>query len=105
MGQTVGLQLCLRSLAIINEGCTECQAGLGVALPTSRLLDPKIAELAQLGALVAIGAPAVCLEWSTARALAADATEDEITGVKFVLGQTIRYRELTFSTLKLPSGA
>jgi len=34
-----------------------------------------------VGALAAIGAPGVCLEWSTTAALAAGATEDEITGV------------------------
>jgi 4-carboxymuconolactone decarboxylase len=37
--------------------------------------------LVQVGALVAIGSPGVCLEWSTTRALAAGATEAEITGV------------------------
>jgi hypothetical protein len=42
---------------------------------------PKTAALVQIGALVAIGAPGVCLEWGTTRALAAGATEDEITGV------------------------
>ncbi len=30
---------------------------------------------------MAIGAPGVCLEWSTTRAVAAGATEDEVTGV------------------------
>ena len=35
----------------------------------------------QLGILVASGSPAVCLEWSIARALAAGATEDEIADV------------------------
>ena len=35
----------------------------------------------QLGVLVASGSPAVCLEWSTTRALAAGATEDEIADV------------------------
>ncbi len=30
---------------------------------------------------MACGSPAVCLEWSTARALAAGATEDEIADV------------------------
>lgn len=32
----------------------------------------------QLGAAAAIGSSAVCLEWSTGRALAASATKDEI---------------------------
>ena len=35
----------------------------------------------QVGALVAIGSPGVCLEWGTTRALAAGASEDEVTAV------------------------
>jgi hypothetical protein len=34
-----------------------------------------------MAAPVALGSPAVCLEWSAGRALAAGATEDEIAGV------------------------
>ena len=34
---------------------------------------------------VAIGSPAVCLEWSASRALAAGATEDEIADVLLVI--------------------
>jgi 4-carboxymuconolactone decarboxylase len=30
---------------------------------------------------VAVGSPAVCLEWAATRAMAAGASEDEITGV------------------------
>jgi alkylhydroperoxidase/carboxymuconolactone decarboxylase family protein YurZ len=81
MGQTVRFQDILRRLAIIDEGFVAEQAGICLALPTSCPLDPKTAALAQLGALVATGAPGVCLEWSTTRALTAGATEDEITGV------------------------
>ena len=44
-------------------------------------LDPKTAALLQVGASVAIGSPAVCLERSASRALAAGASEDEIAGV------------------------
>ena len=44
-------------------------------------LDPKTTALLQLGVSAAIGSPAVSLEWSTGRALAAGATEDEIAGV------------------------
>ena len=44
-------------------------------------MDAKTAALVRVGALVAIGSPAVCLEWGTTRALAAGATEDEITDV------------------------
>ena len=59
----------------------EDQAGLGLGWPASRLLDPKTTALVQVGALVAIGSPGVCLEWGTTLALAAGATEDEITDV------------------------
>jgi 4-carboxymuconolactone decarboxylase len=71
----------LRRLAIIDEGVVQEQAGLAVGQAAAPVLDPKIAALAQLGALVTIGSPTVCLEWSTARALAAGASKDEITGV------------------------
>src|SRR5262249_32354516 len=81
MGQTVRFQEILRRLAIIDEGFVEDQAGLGLGLPASRLLDPKTAALVRVGALVAIGSPGVCLAWSTTRALAEGATEDEITDV------------------------
>jgi alkylhydroperoxidase/carboxymuconolactone decarboxylase family protein YurZ len=79
VGQIVRFQEILRRLAIIDEGFVEDHAGLG--LPAFRCLDPKTAALVRVGALVAIGSPGVCLEWSTTRALAAGATEDEITDV------------------------
>ena len=81
MGQIVRFQEILRRLAIIDEGFAEDQAGLGLGLPGSRVLDPKTAALVRVGALVAIGSPGVCLEWGTTRALAAGASEDEIAGV------------------------
>jgi alkylhydroperoxidase/carboxymuconolactone decarboxylase family protein YurZ len=86
MSQAVRFQEVLRKLAIIDERCVEDQAGLSLALPTSGLLDPRTAALVQVGALVAIGAPAVCLEWGTTRALAAGATAEEITGVLLAVG-------------------
>ena len=49
-------------------------------------MDAKTAALVQVGALVAIGSPAVGLEWGTTRALAAGATGDEITGVLLAVG-------------------
>ena len=79
MGQTIRSQEILRRLAIIDESFVEDQAGLG--LSASRLLDPKTAALVRMGALVAIGSPGVCLKWGITRALAAGATEDEITDV------------------------
>ena len=81
MSQAVRFQEILRRLAIIDEGFVEDQAGLGLGLPASRLLDPKTAALVRVGALVAIGSPGVCLKWGITRALAAGATEDEITDV------------------------
>ena len=86
MGQAVRFQEVLRRLAIIDDRYFEDQAGLSLALPTSGLLDPKTAALVQVGVLVAIGSPAVCLEWGTTRALAAGATEDEITGALLAVG-------------------
>jgi alkylhydroperoxidase/carboxymuconolactone decarboxylase family protein YurZ len=80
MNQAVRFQEILRRLAIIDEGFVEDQTGLRLGLPEFRL-DPKTAALTRVGALAAIGAPGVCLEWSTTTALAAGATEDEITGV------------------------
>jgi 4-carboxymuconolactone decarboxylase len=81
MGQIVKFQEILRRLAILDESFVEDQAGLGLGVVASRFLDPKTAALVQVGALVAIGSPAVCLEWSTTRALAAGASEDEVTEV------------------------
>ena len=81
MGQTARFQETLRRLAMIDEGFVEDEAGLGLGLAKTSALDPKTAALLHVAVLVAIGSPAVCLEWSTTRALAAGATEDEIAGV------------------------
>jgi alkylhydroperoxidase/carboxymuconolactone decarboxylase family protein YurZ len=81
MGQTVRFQETLRRLAMVEEGFVEDQAGLGLGLAAVSALDPKTAALPQVGAVVALGSPAVCLEWSAGRALAAGASEDEIADV------------------------
>jgi alkylhydroperoxidase/carboxymuconolactone decarboxylase family protein YurZ len=81
MGQTVRFQETLRRLAMIDEGFVTDEAGLGFGLVKSSVLDPQTAALLQLAVLVAMGSPAVCLEWSTGRALAGGATEDEIADV------------------------
>ena len=81
MGQTVRFQETLRRLAMIDEGFVEDRAGLGLGLAGMSALDPKTAALLQVGVSVAIGSPAVCLEWCAGRALAAGASEDEIAGV------------------------
>src|SRR5215469_18301678 len=81
MGRTARHHEILRRLAIIDEGIVEDLAGLGFSNAQSGILDHKTAALVRVGALAAIGSPTVCLEWSATRALAAGATEDEITGV------------------------
>ena len=64
---------------MIDEGFVEDQAEPGI--DPAPALDPRTTALLQVGALVAIGSPAVCLEWNAGRALAAGASEDEIAGV------------------------
>ena len=81
MGETVRFQETLRRLAMIDEAFIEDQAGLGLGLAGISALDPKTAALLQVGASVAMGSSAVCLQWSTALALAAGASEDEIADV------------------------
>jgi alkylhydroperoxidase/carboxymuconolactone decarboxylase family protein YurZ len=81
VGQTVRFQEILRRLAMIDEAFVEDQAGLGLDPAGPSALDPKTAALLRVGACVATGSPGVCLEWSTGRALAAGASEDEIAGV------------------------
>ena len=81
MGQTVRFQETLRRLAMIDEGFVEDRAGLGLGLAGTSALDPRTAALLQVAVSVALGSPAVCLEWSVGRALAAGASEDEIADV------------------------
>jgi alkylhydroperoxidase/carboxymuconolactone decarboxylase family protein YurZ len=71
----------LRRLAMIDEGFVENEAGLGLGLGKTSALDPRTAALLQVAVSVAIGSPAVGLEWSVSRALAAGATDDEIADV------------------------
>ena len=79
----------LRKLAVVDEGFAGDQAGLVLGAPAVRGLDPRTAALVRVGVLAAIGAPEVCLEWSTTRALAEGATEDEITGVLLAIAPVI----------------
>ena len=89
MGQTMKFKEILRRLAIVDERFVGDQAGLGLGLAGTQVLDPKTGALIRLGALAAIGAPEVCLEWSSSRALAAGATEDEITGVLLAIAPVV----------------
>jgi 4-carboxymuconolactone decarboxylase len=81
MGQKMRFHETLRRLAMIDEGFVEDRAGLGLGPAAASALDPKTAALLQVGVSVALGSPAVCLEWSAGRALAAGASEDEIADV------------------------
>jgi 4-carboxymuconolactone decarboxylase len=66
---------------MIDERCVEDQAGLALGPAEGSSLDPKAAQLLRVGAAAAIGAAPVGLKWSTGRALAAGASEDEIADV------------------------
>lgn len=79
----------LRRLAIVDEGFIGDHAGLAPGLTGVWGLDPKTAALVRVGSLAAIGAPEVCLEWSSSQALAVGATEDEITGVLLAIAPVI----------------
>jgi 4-carboxymuconolactone decarboxylase len=81
MGLTVRFHETLRRLAMIDEGFVEDEAGLGLGPAGTPALDPRTAALLQVAVSVAIGSPAVCLEWSVGRALGAGASEDEIADV------------------------
>jgi alkylhydroperoxidase/carboxymuconolactone decarboxylase family protein YurZ len=71
MGQRVRFRETLRRLAMIDESFVEDEAGLGLSVARASALDSKTAALLQVGVSVALGSPAVCLEWSAGRALAA----------------------------------
>ena len=85
MGQTMRFQETLRRLAMIDEGFITSEAGLDLGPPGISALDPKTAALLQVAASVAGSSATVCLEWSTGRAIAAGATEDEIADVLLAL--------------------
>ena len=104
MGQTVRFQEILRRLAIIDQGVVQDQAGLGLGQARAWVIDPKTAALVQLGALVAIGSPSVCLEWGASRALAAGATEDEITDVLLAVAPAAGLGRVVGATVGVADG-
>ena len=81
MRQTVRFREILRRLSMIDECCVEDQAGLALGVAGGSSLDEKTSALLRVGVAAGIGASPVCLEWSTGRALAAGASEDEIADV------------------------
>jgi 4-carboxymuconolactone decarboxylase len=89
MSETVRFQETLRRLAMVDEAFVGGQAGLGLGPAGTSALDAKTASLLQLAVSVAIGSPGVCLEWSTGRALAAGATDDEIADVLLAIAPVV----------------
>jgi len=81
----MSFQETLLRLAMIDESFVEHDAGLALGLVGISALDAKTASLLQVGVSVALGSPAVSLEWSAARALAVGASEDEIAEVLLVI--------------------
>ena len=79
MSHAARFQDTLRRLVIFDEGFVD--AGFGLSRAGASALDAKTAALLQVAVSVAIGSSAVCLQWGTARALAAGATKDEIADV------------------------
>jgi 4-carboxymuconolactone decarboxylase len=79
----------LRRLAIVDDGWVGDQGGFVLGPPGAWVLDPKTAALVRAGALAAIGAQEACLEWSGSAAVAAGASEDEITGVLVAIAPVI----------------
>ena len=77
----MSFQETLLRLAMIDESFVEHDAGLALGLAGISALDAKTASLLQVGVSVALGSPAVSLEWSAARALAAGASEDQVVDV------------------------
>ena len=70
-----------------DEGFAEDQARIGLDPAGPSALDPRTAALLRVGACVAIWSPGVCREWSTGRALAAGAAEDEIANALLAIAQ------------------
>jgi 4-carboxymuconolactone decarboxylase len=85
MGDTPRFQETLRRLTLLDEGFVRDRARLCLDPPHTPALDARLAALLELAAGVAAGSPGTCLQWSTARALAAGATDDEIADVLMVI--------------------
>jgi len=83
MVQMAGFQETLRRLAIFDERLVGAGSRPGPA--ETPALDAKTTALLQVAVSVAIGSSAVCLQWSTTRAMAAGATKDEIADVLLVI--------------------
>jgi 4-carboxymuconolactone decarboxylase len=101
MSVMAGFQETLRRLAIFDERFVE--AGFGVGMAETSALDAKTAALLQLGASVAVGSSAVCLQWSTARALAAGASDEEIADVLLTIAPVAGLARVVSAAAKVAS--
>jgi 4-carboxymuconolactone decarboxylase len=89
MSEMARFQETLRRLAMIDEAFVRDHARLGLCPAGTLTLDARTTSLLQLAVSVAIGSPGVCLEWSTARAVAAGATDDEIADVLLAIAPVV----------------
>jgi AhpD family alkylhydroperoxidase len=79
MGEALRFEEILLKLALFDEGLVEEMSGRG--LTGQSALDSRTVALLQIAVSVATGSSQVCLQWSTARALAAGASKDEVADV------------------------
>jgi len=79
--QSASFHETLRRLAMIDEEFVGERAGIGLYPAAPLTLDAKTIALLQLAVSVAIGSSAACVEWSTARAVTAGVSDDEIADV------------------------
>jgi len=89
MSQTTRFQETLRRLSMVDERFVEGEVGLALRLDEASSLDAKTRELVRVSSAVAIGSPAVCLEWIATRAMAAGASEDEIADVMLAIAPVV----------------
>ena len=79
----------LRKLALNDEGVLAPLVGGGVADAEPGGLDAKTAALVRLAGLVAIGSAPASYQWAVTRALAAGASDAEVTGVLVALAPIV----------------
>jgi 4-carboxymuconolactone decarboxylase len=79
--QSASFHETLRRLAMIDEAFVGERAGIALYPCAPLSLDAKTTTLLQLAVSVALGSSAACVEWITARAIAAGVSDDEIADV------------------------
>jgi alkylhydroperoxidase/carboxymuconolactone decarboxylase family protein YurZ len=92
----------LRRLAVFDEQFVK--AGFGLDLPEASTLDAKTAALLQVAVSVAGDLSAVCVHWSVGRALAAGASEDEITDVLLAIAPLAGVGRVVSATPEVAAG-